>query len=298
MIYYRNLVTGQWQFGNIVAGRGTNIRIDSIDVKPYDINAQDYQVPRADEARFGNDQFKPTTIEFVFNVLHNRLLPSFRGMIPNFWHSMPTVADLAREWRFDEGRNVWGQMKPLYMRSKFDGVHKVIFGRPGQFSVTQDDMYAGGESVTVTAEFRRGDTFAYSLAQRSVTVSPGGTQVRINGTSGQGPSWLKILLRGPINKPVLTFRNLLNQASNTVIELDYNVPAGRTVEINGEPWSRRVITDHNPPLNLAANLAGSTPYLDRLRFNFDSAVTVQLTGSGTTSSTRATVSWRDSYQVI
>jgi len=298
MSYYKNLITGQWQIGDIVMGYGTNIKVDDIDVKSYDVDAKDYQVPRSDEKRFGQDSLVPTTIEFNFRILHNRLLPGYEDVLPNFWHSMPTIEDLQREWRFDAGRNRWGQVKPLYLKSKYDEREKIIFGRPGQFTVTQNDMYNGGEVVEVLAEFRRGDTYTYSLYEYAVTLNQSFPTTVINGTGGTGPSWMRILIAGPINHPILTFSNLYQQDHDIVIDLDRNIASGEIVEINSEPWSRRVINNGSPPLNLSPLLIGNTPYLDRLRFDFNSDVEVSLAGSGMNSSTTVLVLWRDVYQVI
>lgn len=298
MSYYKNLVPGQWQIGDIVMGFGTNIKIETWDVKPYDVNDQDYQLPRTDEKRFGFDQFSPTTIELTLQVLHNRLLPQHLGEISNFWHSQPTIHDLAREWRFDEGRYRWGEMKPLYVMTKLDEIPKIIFGRPGQFGITAQDEYNRGEVIKAVAEFRRGDTFAYSLWENSRLMTEAAPEITINGTYGQGPSWVRILIQGPVTHPIVTLTNMFNQATDVVMDLDYGISEGEIVEISGYPWSRRVVNNGDPPIALPANLIGGNPYLDRLRFDFDSVVNVSLEGSGMTADTKATVNWRDVYTVI
>ena len=298
MSYYRNLVPGQWQIGDIVMGFGTNIKVETVDEKPYDVNAQDYQVARSDEVQFGFDQFKPTTIELTVQVQHNKLLPMFAGTIPNFWHSMPTIHDLAREWRFDEGRGIWGQMKPLYVCSKLDETEKIVFGRPGQFGITADDKYSNGEIVHALLEFRRGDTFSYGIFENAVSLTQADPNATINGTGGQGPSWLRVLLEGPITHPIITFTTMFGLTPTIVIDLNYTIAAGEIVEISGYPWSRRIVNNANPPVALPAHLIGDTPYLDKLRFNFDSDVGITLAGSGMTGATEALVLWRDSYTVI
>ena len=107
MSYYRNLLPGQYQVGDIIMGRGTNIIIEDFDVNPSDINAQDYQIPRTDEIRFGQDDLKPTTIEIKGQVLYNWLLEDYEGTIPNFWHGKPIAADLEMLWRADSFRRNW-----------------------------------------------------------------------------------------------------------------------------------------------------------------------------------------------
>jgi hypothetical protein len=298
MWYYKNLVAGQWQIGNLVFGRGTNIKVSNVDVASYDINAQDYQTARSDTKQFGNDQQVPTTIQFTINVLHNRLLPGWEGSIPNFWHSMPTIEDFAYEWRGDDVRNRWGEMKPLYHRSRLDDKAKIIYGRPGQFTPSWDDEYNQGEVVNVLAEFRRGDTVSYSYVEKVIVLDQAEPEVVINGHSGKAPTWMRILLFGPINHPIITLTNLFGQVLPVVVDFDYNVAEGEIVEISGYPWSRRIVNNASTPLALPRQLIGDTPYLDRLRFNFDAEVGVTLAGSGMTSESQAQVRFRDAYTVI
>lgn len=297
--FYKNLVPGQWQIGDIVMGYGTNIIVESIENNPYDVNAQDYQVSRADETRFGADTFKPTSMSLTMDVLHNRLLPGFEGSIPNFWHSNPTIHDLQREWRFDEGRSIWNQMKPLYHCSKLDLIPKIIYGRPGQFKYKLDDEFNQGEVMNVLAEFRFGDTYSYSVDESGVLLTQAAPEISIIGTQGNAPSWMRILIAGPVVHPVITLTNLYQQSEPVVIDFDYTLGADDIVEISGYPWSRRVVNNANPPLSLPASLIGDTPYLDRLRFDFNSAVDIHLTAtSGMTADTKVEVIWRDAYQVI
>lgn len=291
---YKNLVPGQFQIGDIVFGRGTNIIVSNWDAKPYDVNQQDYQVPRADEARFGWDNFKPTSLEFDMTILYNKLLPGNEHILPNFWKDMPTVMDLSKEWRFDEGRQIWGMMKPLYVRNKIDEIPKIIFGRPGQFGSTS----GGDHTVHVTAEYRRADTLAYSIDEEFISISGTSIAGSINGTRGQATSWMRIELVGPIKHPVMTFTNMFNQNEPVVIDLDYEVSAGETVYISSYPWTRSVINSGTPPINLSANLIGSSPYLDRLRFDFDAIVGFEVYGENMTSDTRFTAFWRDTFTVV
>ena len=293
--YFRNLVPGQWQIGDIVMGPGTNIRVETINNNPYDIDKQDYQRARADEINFGKDSWKPTSLEFTFEVLHNRMLPGYESTKPNFWHNMYSITDLKREWRSDEVRKVWGQLKPIYVCSKYDEIQKVILGRTGQFGETQDDLYNNGEVVKVIAEFRRADTYAYSIGYNSVTLTAGAPVQHIFGTNGEGPSWLRLLLQGPMNHPIINFANLHDTDSDIQINLNYNIPSGKIVEINGEPWARRVVDNSDPPLSLSSKLIGDTPYLDKLAIDFDGTTTISGSSLG---SGQIQVVWRDSYQVI
>lgn len=298
MSYYKNLVKGQWQIGDLVFGRGTNIKVNTAEIAGPDVNAGDYQIARADEKQFGFDQLTPTTIQFEMNVLNNYLLPGWETYIPNFWHSMPTVEDFAAEWSGDDVRNRWGAMKPLYHRSRLDNIEKIIFGRPGQFVYNWNDEFGNGEVVNVTAEFRRGDTLAYGIVEKVAVLNQATPNIVINGHSGKAPTWLRILLRGPINHPIVTLTNMYRQDAPIVVDLDYNIPAGMVVEISGYPWSRRVVNSSDPPVALPRQLIGESPYLDKLRFDFNANVGITLAGSAMTGATEAQVRFRDAYRVI
>lgn len=269
MSYYKNLQPGQWQIGNTVMGHGTNIKVESADIKPYDVDAQDYQVARSDEMRFGFDHFKPTTIELTLQVLHNRLLPSWEGTIPNFWHNMPTINDLAREWRGDDVRNTWGQMKPLYVCSKLDEIPKVIYGRTGQFGYTFDDGYNNGEVVKAIAEFRRADTLAYGVEENSLELNIGAAPVYLTRTGGDGPdAWLRVLLYGPITNPIVTI-------GEQQLEMAISVPTGVVVEVSSYPWQRRAVDSDR--VNVAAGIVGKTQYLDQLKIPYKVPIPVKWT---------------------
>lgn len=266
---FRNIVAGQWQIGDIVLGRGTNIKVEAVDVKPYDVDAQDYQVSRTDEKRFGFDYFKPTTIELTMHVLKNKLLPTYISTIPNFWSGYPTVNDLAREWRSDLVRSRWGQMRPLYYCGRQDNIQKIIFGRTGQFGYTFDDRWGDGEVTKVIAEFRRADTLAYSVAENSTELIQGQTPAYVTRTSGDGPdTWFRLLLVGPITNPVIT-------VGEQEIALNVSIPTGDIVEVSSYPWQRRAVQSGR--INLAANLVGKTKYLDQLKLPYQIPVPVKWT---------------------
>lgn len=250
---FRNLIPGQIQIGNLIAGTGTNVFIENFDVKPYDVNNQDYQIPRTDEKRFGFDQLAPTTIEFQFNVLNNWLLPEFEGTIPNFWAEMSKVSDLAREWRFDEGRYLWGSMKALFVCGD-DGVSKVIYGRPGQFGsqkTTTKSLW-----TPCIAEFRRADTLAYSVYEYGIGLNSDTDPDYLERTDGDTETWFRLIIVGPMTNPVIT-------VGEHEIALNYELEENEIVEISSYPWQRRIV--NNERVNLADRMVGSTLYLDRLR---------------------------------
>lgn len=269
MSYYKNLVPGQWQIGDIVMGFGTNIKVETVTANPHDVNAQDYQLPRSSETRFGMDDFKPTTIDLTFEVLHNRLMPGYEYTIPNFWHSMPSIADLNREWRFDDGRKIWGEMKALYVCTKLDEIPKIIFGRPGQITITEDDKVNNGEVVKVLAQWRRADTISYGVNENVVELSSDHDPQYLIRNEGDGPdAWLRVFIEGPLDHPKITI-------GEHTIEIDREIEDGEVVEVSSYPWQRRAVNSNR--INIASDLIGSTPFLDRLTLPYKVPIPVRWT---------------------
>jgi hypothetical protein len=286
-----NLVAGQYQFGNCLFGRGTTVRVEDFKINPYDVNVQDYQITRADEMGFGWDQLKPTTIEITFHVLNNRMLPGYESLIPNFWSEMPTVADFQKEWKFDQGRYVWGATKSLYVCDR-NGLTKQVFCRPGQFTPGNNTSYT--ETVQCIGELRRLDTHAYGITEHvSQVMTQASPTVTIAGTDGDGPSWLYLLIRGPVTDPVITIDGLYNQPNPVAFPVARTVADGEVIEINGQPWTRRSVSSNGE--EISADLG---EYEDKLRFYCEDTIELTLTGTGMNSSTAAVAVYRDAYETI
>ena len=261
-----NLIPGQYQIGSLVFGRGTTVPVETFEIKPTDINAQDYQVSRSDEQRFGWDQLKPTTITITFDVLINRLLPPYEDLIPGFWDEMPKVRDFQREWRSDDIRQVWGAMKPLYVCGN-DSITREIFGRCGQFTYAKNSQYT--EVIQCLAEFRRADTLSYTAQEEGEIVLLGDTPTYITA-GGDSPTWFRILAEGPMTHPIFTI-------GTQTVELDLTLAAGEVLEISSYPWNRRIVDSNR--VNHSADMIGDTQYLDRLKLPCGVPVPVRWTST-------------------
>jgi hypothetical protein len=262
---YKNLTQGQYQIGDIVFGRRTNIVVENFDPKSYDVNAQDYQVTRSDEVRFGYDSFKPTTIEISMTVIRNWLLNPFKGTIPNFWADRPTASQLAAEWRGNDVRTQWGEMKPLYFCGK-DQVGKIIYGRPGQFTMEKSSHLS--TLTKCVGEFRRADTLVYSAVESTVLLSHNAVPQYLRRTRGDAPSWLRIIGQGPLTNPVITI-------GDCQIRINDNFAAGEVFEVSSYPWQRRAVD--NDSNNLRNLLVGNSSYLDTLKLPYNQFVPVRWT---------------------
>lgn len=251
---YKNLIPGQYQIGNLVMGCGTTILVNEFDAQAYDINVQDYQVGMADEVRFGQDQFKPTTIQMKMSVLYNELLDIYKNTNPNFWKEQPTINHLAAEWRADYARRRSGEMIPFYMCGK-DGEERIFFGRPGQFSASKLNAKLQGQSVECVAEFRRADIYNYDIKEQAIELVRNADPTFVTRTQGDAPSWVRIVASGPMTNPIFT-------VGGNEIRINHNILEGEVIEISSYPWQRRVIDSNR--VNLAAQTTGQAAYLDRV----------------------------------
>lgn len=268
------LTKGQYQLGDIVMGANTNIIVTGFEVQPYDINAQDYQISRTDEMRFGYDSFKPTSIQMTMEVIYNWLLPPFQNTIPNFWKDKPTVNDLAQEWRANDVRTQWGQIKPLFYCGR-DNVNKMIFGRPGQFSAEKPSHLS--TVVKCVGEFRRADTLNYTVEEYVVQLGP---NTVLNRNGGDSETWCRLIINGA-NNPVLSI-------NGKTVEI---VASASVIELSSYPWSRRVVSDTG--VNLRSALSTSSAYLDKITLPMGTSEVRLLSGASS-----AYLLWRDAWSAV
>lgn len=259
----KNLIPGQYQIGETVFGNGTTVPVEVFDIKPDDLEAQDFKVSRSDEIRFGQDSLTPTTIDIQLHVLHNWAVQE--GLPENFWKEMPTVEDFKLWFRADDVRQMWGEILPIYCCGK-DGITRLIWGRPGPFTYAKSKKYESATSCM--GQFRRADTLTYTAEENFVEVQQNDLPTTLVRPHGDVPSWFRILATGPMTNPVFT-------VGEQQIELGTTIPEGVVVEISSYPWRRRVVDSKRQ--NLGNFLTGKTPYLDKLKIPLRQPVPIRWT---------------------
>ena len=168
----------QYQIGNTVFGFQTDIPVSQVDIQTYNVNAQDFQVVRTDETRFGIDTLVPGPIVFKMAVLDNYVLPNAAGLSSDeievldsiFANKGLLLPQLAKSWKANDTRSQWGATIPLLFCDS-DGVVRRIYGRPGKFTYARKSRISAW--FDVQAEFRRADTYAYDDIETYVEIEKG-----------------------------------------------------------------------------------------------------------------------------
>ena len=290
----------QYQLGSSIFGRGTEIPVSNVEIQPYNVNAQDFQISRTDENRFGIDTLAPAPIIFTMAVMENYPLEpvaQFGTIIDSLINRGSLLSSLAHGWKSTDTRRVWGATVPLLFCDA-DGTVLRIYGRPGKFMykprVSNRNLW-----IDIQAEFRRGDTFAHSDIEYYVGspddptgatgLPPGHAPVLAARGYGDAPAWVRILFTGPMTHPVVQY------GANT-IELDVTIPAGKSLEINTYPWSRRVVDSDG--INWRAKVIGDTKYLDQINFPAGENINISWTCGGADTTTGLYFMWREAHNVI
>lgn len=266
-----NLEPGQYQIGSKVFGRYTPIKVANFDEQAYNVAGQDQQASRTDRVTFGVDIFQPQPITLELVVLDNKRLLGMSGFtgvtLPESFDSEGSrnLDELAAEWRGDDVRQEWNNVKPLYCCG-YDGVTRMVFGRPRKFHSSSKSLKSEGFSIT--AEYMRQDTLCYREEESSVEVIKGEAPTLLTRTEGSAPTWLRILGYGPLTHPVITI-------GEQQVELDIDIDEGEAFEVSSYPWRERAIDSNGRNIN--ADMIGVTQYLDRLVLPANRAVPLRWT---------------------
>lgn len=283
-----NLRPHQWQIGGLVFGEHTQYPVLGVKPQSYTVNNQDSQTPLSDEIRMGQDSFQATTMTLKIGVKDNAPMRYIPGHLPCdlVSKSSKLLDALQDEWKADEVKQDWGQLKPLIHCDGYCSVRR-IYGRPRKFEYTTKTRTS--QFHVVTAEFARIDTLTHADVESKVTLVNGADPRNFTRTKGRGASWFRVRLAGPMANPEVTVGALH-------IQLQYTIPTGDVVEVSGYPWARRIIDNHDN--NLRTTLVGNTKYLDQLKIPASTATPMQFTASGTSGASECKVLWRDAYNVI
>ena len=251
----------QYQLGNVIFGDFTNMPVSKLEIQPWNVNNQDFQILHSDEIRFGIDNLVPAPIVFTMAVLNNWELGNLPASATDvsgsvheslLYKSRSLLGQLANEWKANTVRVTWGAMKALLFADD-DGIVRRIYGRPGKF---QHGPVEQQEWVDVQCEFRRADTYAYEDVETYTEIGYNTDPKIIFRDRGDASAWFRLLLYGPLQHPIVTI-------GNVQVELGIDIAVNTVVEVSSYPWMRRIVDTNN--INWRAALIGSSQYLDQLK---------------------------------
>jgi hypothetical protein len=283
-----NLRPYQFQLGGLVFGQHTKYPVLGMTIATYNVNNQDFQVPLSDETRMGQDTLQAGPITFTMGVFDNAPMAYGYNTLPDdlILKSSKLLTALQKEWKADDVRQRWGQLKPIIYCDGYGSVRQ-IYGRPRKFTYTRKRR--GSQFHKVTAEYARIDTLTYTDSEYGVALTHGAAPVGYTRDGGDAAAWYRVVLTGPQTNPLVI-------VGGDEIQLQLVIPAGVQVEVNSYPWSRRIVDSNG--INRRTTLIGNSKYLDRMSIPAETSVPMSWVATATTGSSECLVLWRDAYNTV
>lgn len=283
-----NLRRYQWQINDIVFGAHTQYTILGTNIASYNVNAQDSQIPLADQVTMGQDSRQAQSVNFTIGVHDNAPTPHFTNSLP--WDltlkSSLLLEDLQDAWFADDVKQQWGQYKPLIFCDGY-GITKMIFGRPRKFQYSTKTKTSRWRKVT--AEFARMDTLCYAEIETRTDFLVNGADPVDYTTASRANTWFRVYLNGPMSNPHII-------VGDNDIQLGMDIADEVQVEVSSYPWARRIIDSNG--INWRTKLIGNTKYLDQLLLPKNTPIPMSWSATGTSEDTQCAVLWHDAYNVI
>jgi hypothetical protein len=184
-----------------------------------------------------------------------------------------------------------------------------VYGRPRRFTSTPTHLARSGR-IEAVADFALAETGSYADVAQSVPVGVGRAQLTgvgvtspvtspvIAGQAGQPqqktitvggtrPTWLSLLVSGPIYDPYV----IVGQVS---FQFRGGLTAGETLLVSGVPWDQGLFRQDG---SSASTMLDPTARLANLRVA-PGSYPVTFGGIDSSGTATAAVSWRDAFQSI
>jgi hypothetical protein len=215
----------------------------------------------------------------------------------------PNLADLQREWRAEETL-----MQPGVLSSRL------------LFCGTVTESFANSlvaQANSRTKNIKQVDSLYLSSArQSSGDQTPSHTQITeylrglrimilpqtITRVNGNAIVMASIYHRwSSLAHPIINFGDRQIELDTTHPDLatvypSGIIPAGVGVEISSYPWERRVVDSNG--ISLASYIVTDRPYLDTIRFPYNSPTVISWTGTSLGAGSNMRFMWHDAYQVM
>jgi hypothetical protein len=283
---------GQWSLDELVLGRGSDYNVSGFVVGAGDLRNQDADYPTADGNRYGVDTRAGRLITLEANV---DKYTEAEGL---------EAADvLEGVWDGEDVRRVPGAVS--VMRWRRGAYVRRAYGRP--VDCLPDHSFDWTGNIPYTLTFRTNEPRFYDDVEQaeSVEIIPdevgGFIPPLVGGTltmSGQGvgelgfsiggsrPTWVSIVVYGPIARPTVT---LVDQWSVT---LDTTIGRDEYVLIDPTPWGRDVRRSNGG--NAAGYLTADSRTLSQMKLRPGQHAAI-LRGIDPTGTAQAVIYWRDCH---
>lgn len=290
-----NLRPYQWQLGDTIFGKYTQYPVLGTAIASYDVNNQDYQASLSDVVQMGQDTLKGGVITFTIGVKDNAPMRYIPNDLPDdlVLKSSKLLTALQKEWKGDDVRLQWGQLKPLVYCNGYGSTRR-IYGRPRKFQYSPKTEMS--QFHTVSAEYARIDTLTYTDVEYEADLVLNANAVNYTRSGGDADAWYRVLLTGPMQNPVIIVGGNHIQLGPMADSSNFNINSGVQVEVSSYPWERRIIDSNN--INWRTALVGDSKYLDQFLLAPDTPYGMQWTASETSGASRCQVLWRDAYHVL
>jgi hypothetical protein len=301
------LPEASFELDGVTFGPGSATSIQDVDFGDPELTVGDLPRPRADGMMFGRDYRGGRLVTFELTVLTAYTAPAVAAL-PELggYGTVATLDELAllnRAWSGGLVRTTPGAVSRL--RYRLGGRQRVLYGRPRKFAATSGWATLG--RVPVSATFQAIDHRFYDDVERTAVVPyipppAGGLTFPIEfpwstitvgyspgviAVAGTEPSWLVIVIYGPIVNPAVTW-----VGGDWTLGLNLSLLDSQFVVIDPRPWSRGVRLDG--VTNVAGALTPTSPRLSELELPFGTHEIV-LSGQDDTGLSSMTLAWRHAY---
>jgi hypothetical protein len=298
------LPEASFELDGIAFGPGSATSIQDVDFGDPELSVGDLPRPRADGMMFGRDYRGGRLVTFELTVLTDYAVPA----VPGYGGygtatALDELAMLGQAWSGGTVRTTPGAVSRL--RYRLGGRQRCLYGRPRKFAPLSGYTTLG--RVPVTATFQAIDHRFYDDVERTAVVPylpppAGGLTFPIEfpwstitvgyspgviAVAGTEPSWLVIVINGPIVNPAVTW-----VSGDWTLGLNLTLLDGQFVVIDPRPWSRGVRLDG--VTNVAGALTATSPRLSALELPFG-VHEIVLSGQDESGLSSMTLAWRHAY---
>jgi hypothetical protein len=222
--------------------------------------------------------------------------------------ALETLSAITTAWRALHIRRTPGAM--LAIRYQLDGRARRIYGRPGKFEGSPNNLILSG-FVPIVCDFQAVDGYVYDDIGSSAILVVGESDAGAGGggftfpltfpiqtqapteqqsqiyVGGDAPTSPVVRFNGPITNPRL-------ETDEWALSLNYDIPAGQYIEVDTRPWNIRVMLNGDTPIPGAI---GRRQKLYDMKLQ-PGALDMRFIGSSSSGTATCEIRWHNAYNSI